>query len=89
MNDHELSERMGAALQQDEPPSGTTVVAWTVSARLLEDCVVAMREAVLQLEDDLDGTAFRDRNDNDAHDLDSLRELMRAVRGRKAAGEGG
>ena len=39
----------------------------------------AIRATALQLEDDLDGTAFLDHDRNDAHDLESAAALFRLV----------
>ena len=43
----------------------------------LEAKLEAMKAAALQLEDDLDGTAFLDYDKNDAHDLESAGVLFR------------
>ena len=45
--------------------------------RALESAIAGMREAALRLNGDLGRTAFRDRNNNNASDLDSFRELLR------------
>lgn len=46
---------------------------------VLEAKLEAIRATALQLEDDLDGTAFLDHDRNDAHDLESAAALFRLV----------
>ena len=45
----------------------------------LEAKLEAIRAAAMQFEDDLDGTAFLDREGNDAHDLISAQDLWAAA----------
>ena len=52
---------------------------WANKVAALEAKLEAIRAAAMQFEDDLDGTAFLDREGNDAHDLISAQDLWAAA----------